>query len=79
MNKMDEIIHVSSARDGSIIKFPSLPTKYWLKVCNPNTGVGGIVDLDRGAYYSISEIEKLGIGLYCNQIFRDLNECFDYM
>ena len=72
---MSEIIHVSAAQDGSVLQFP-FSAKYWLKVCNPSTGIGGIVDLTNGAYYPVSEIERLEMGLYCQQIFQDLNECF---
>jgi hypothetical protein len=72
---MSDIIHVGAAQDGSVLQFP-FSAKYWLKVCNPFTGVGGIVDLTKGAYYSVSEIERLGLGLYCKQVYRDLNECF---
>ena len=72
---MNDIIHVGSASDGSIVMFP-FSARYWLKVCNPNTGVGGIVDLAKGAYYPMGEIERLGMGLYCQQVYADLNELF---
>jgi hypothetical protein len=40
------------------------------------TGLGGVVDLVNGAYYSVSELEAQGLGHYCKQIFNDLDECY---
>ena len=71
----DEIIHVGAARDGSIVMFP-FSDKYWLKVCNPKSGVGGIVDITNGAYYPVSEIESLGKGNYCKCVYDDLEDFF---
>ncbi len=71
----NELIHISTAKDGSIVMFP-FSARYWLKVCNPTTGLGGVVDLVKGAYYPTSELDALGLGHYCKQIFNDLDECY---
>lgn len=41
---MNEIIHVSAAPDGAILEIPFC-SRYFMKVCNPHTGVGGVIEL----------------------------------
>lgn len=73
--RFNNLIHISAAKDGSIVMFPS-SAYYWMKVCNPTTGIGGVVNLGKSTYYPVSELETQGIGLYCKQIFNDLDECY---
>ena len=72
--RSNELIHIGAAKDGSVVMFP-FSAYYWIKVCNPTTGIGGVVNLG-GAYYPVSELEARGLGLYCKQIFNDLDECY---
>lgn len=72
---MNEIIHVSAAPDGAILEFP-FSACYFMKVCNPYTGVGGVVELLRGAYFTYADLEKRGVGQYCKVIHKDLDALY---
>lgn len=72
---MNEIIHVSAAPDGAILEFP-FSTCYFMKVCNPYTGVGGVVELFYGAYFTYADLEKRGVGQYCKVIHKDLDALY---
>lgn len=72
---MNEIIHVSAAPDGAILKFP-FSACYFMKVCNPYTGVGGVVELLRGAYFTYADLEKRGVGQYCKVIHKNLDALY---
>lgn len=73
---MSEIIHASSAPDGSVLMFP-FSACYFLKVCDPYTGKGGVVELFKGAYYSIPEgLEKRGLGVYCKVTHKDIDALY---
>lgn len=72
---MSEVIHVSAAPDGAILEFP-FSACYFMKVCNPYTGVGGVVELLRGAYLTYADLEKCGVGQYCKVLHRDLDALY---
>ena len=51
----DDIVHIGSVKDGSIVMFP-FSAYYFMKVCNPSTGVGGVVELFHGAYLTYDDL-----------------------
>ncbi len=73
--RSNDLVHISTVRDGSIVTFPS-SAYYWMKVCSPITGIGAVVNLGKGTYYLTNELEVRGLGVYCRQIFNDLDECY---
>ena len=72
---MNELIHVSAALDGEILEFPHSAC-YFMKVSNPYTGVGGVVELVEGAYYTYADLEQRGVGKYCKVIYKKLNDLY---
>jgi hypothetical protein len=72
---MDEIIHVGAAPDGAILEFP-FSACYFMKVCSPYTGVGGVVELFHGAYFTYADLEKRGLGQYCKVLYKNLNALY---
>ena len=71
----DEIIHVGAAPDGAILEFP-FSACYFMKVCNPYSGVGGVVELLRGAYFTYADLEKRGVGQYCKIVYKNLDALY---
>lgn len=67
--------HVSSVKDGSIIFFPHSAC-YWIKVCNPMTGIGGVVELYSGKYYPVSALDNVGLGIYCSIVAKNLDTLY---
>ena len=72
---MNKIIHVSAALDGEILEFPNSAC-YFMKVSNPYTGVGGVIELVEGAYYTYADLEKRGGGQYCKVIYKNLDALY---
>lgn len=70
---MSEVIHVGSAPDGSIVTFPS-SAYYFMKICNPYTGVGGVVELFHGTHLTYADLEKRELGVYCRVCYASLDE-----
>ena len=72
---MDKIINVKDAPNGAILWFP-FSANHYMKVSNPYTGEGAIVDITNGALYSYDDLDKRGIGHYCQAVYEDLNELY---
>ena len=72
---MNKIIHVSAALDGEILEFPNSAC-YFMKVSNPYTGAGGVVELVEGAYYTYADLEKRGVGQYCKVLYKNLDALY---
>ncbi len=72
---MNEIIHVSAAPDGAILEFP-FSICHFMKVCNPYTGIGGVVELLRGVYLTYADLEKCGMGQYCRVVCENLDALY---
>ena len=72
---MNELIHVSAALDGEILEVPHSAC-YFMKVSNPYTGVGGVVELVEGAYYTYADLEQRGVGKYCKVIYKNLDALY---
>ena len=47
-----------------------------MKVSNPYTGVGGVVELVEGAYYTYADLEQRGVGKYCKVIYKNLDALY---
>ena len=71
----NEIVHIGSVKDGSIVMFPS-SAYYFMKVCNPSTGIGGVVELFHGAYLTYNDLEKRELGVCCQVFYDSLDELF---
>lgn len=69
----DDIVHIGSVKDGSIVMFP-FSAYYFMKVCNPSTGVGGVVELFHGAYLTYDDLEKRELGVYCRVYYDNLTD-----
>ena len=72
---MNELIPVNDAPDGAILEFP-FSACYFMKVSNPYTGVGGVIELVEGAYYTYADLEKRGVGQYCKVIYKNLDDLY---
>lgn len=72
----NELIHVGSARDGSIVMFP-FSAYFFMKICNPYTGVGGVVELFHGTHLTYNDLDKRGLGVYCKVMYDDIADFFD--
>jgi hypothetical protein len=70
---MDEIIHVSAAPDGAILEIPFC-SRYFMKICNPHTGVGGVIELLYGTYLTYADLEKRWGTQYCKVLYKNLDE-----
>ena len=73
---MSEIIHVGSAPDGSIVMFP-FSAYFFMKICNPYTGIGGVVELFHGTHLTYNDLDKRGLGVYCKVMYDDIADFFD--
>lgn len=72
---MNELIPVSAAPDGAILEFPHSAC-YFMKVHNPYTGAGAVVELLYGAYYTYADLEQRGVGQYCKVIYKNLDALY---
>jgi hypothetical protein len=72
---MNEIIHVSAAPDGSILEIP-FSSRRFMKVCNPHTGVGGVIELLYGTYLTYADLEKRWGSQYCKVLYKNLDELY---
>lgn len=65
--------HISSVKDGAIVLLNG-SARYWMKVCQRSTGLGGVVDIVKGEYIPIKELDKYGFGLAADVIADSLEE-----
>jgi hypothetical protein len=73
---IDEIIHIGSAPDGSIVMFP-FSAYFFMKICNPYTGIGGVVELFHGTHLTYDDLDKRGLGVYCKVMYHDIVDFFE--
>ena len=72
---MNELIPVNDAPDGAILEFP-YSACYFMKVSNPCTGAGAVVDLFYGTYYTYADLKQRGVGQYCKVIYKNLDALY---
>lgn len=70
-----ELVYISTVKDGSIVMFPN-SAYYFMKICNPYTGIGGVVELFHGAYLTYDDLEKRELGVYCRVYYDNLDKLF---
>jgi hypothetical protein len=76
MKMSNEVIHVGSAPDGSIVMFP-FSAYFFMKICNPYTGIGGVVELFHGTHLTYDDLDKRGLGVYCKVMYDDIADFFE--
>lgn len=72
---MNELIHVNDAPDGAILEFPHSAC-YFMKVSNPVTGAGAVVELLCGEYYTYADLKQRVVGQYCKVIYKNLDDLY---
>ncbi len=73
---IDEIIHIGSAPDGSIVMFP-FSAYFFMKICNPYPVIGGVVELFHGTHLTYDDLDKRGLGVYCKVMYHDIVDFFE--
>lgn len=68
---MKNLVHISSVKDGTIVRFPNSIFEY-MKVCDKN-GVGGVVHLFRSRYINVKDLEAEGLGVMCEIAYDNLD------
>lgn len=66
------MIQISTVRDGAIVMFPN-SAYYWIKVCGRD-GIGGVVNLAKGLYIPVRDLNKNGLGEKVTVVAKNLDD-----
>ena len=65
--------HIGNAWDGAIVRFPA-SARFFMKVCQRSTGLGGVVDITNGEYIPTNELDKYALGQQVMIIAMNLDD-----